>query len=106
MSKRESTGPGMTAAKRFRGWSRQARLAIALGAYAVYALAFFLIHPLLGTQTAILATAPVIVVAGFFGLRGGLLGAVVAFPLNPMLSFLTGEDLSTWLREGGVSHRD
>lgn len=68
------------------------RLILVLSVFAGYILVFFEVESSMGGVSAALSIVPVIVASWFFGLSGGLLSAILVFPLNIYLLNLTGQD--------------
>ena len=81
---------------------RKIRIAVVLGTVVIYVLIFLLFDDYLGQSTSILATVPVLTAAWFYGLRGGLFGGLIVFPMNLLLVTLIGREWQLWLAEGGV----
>ncbi|OIO95477.1 MAG: hypothetical protein AUK03_05390 [Anaerolineae bacterium CG2_30_64_16] len=77
------------------------RMALVLGTWIAYALAFMPLYGLMGAGAMVsaLAMLPVIVTAWFYGMWAGLFAGLLAFPLNVLLITLTGG--SGW---GMMSH--
>ena len=77
------------------------RIALVLGTWIAYALAFMPLYGLMGAGAMVsaLAMLPVIVTAWFYGMWAGLFAGLLAFPLNVLLITLTGG--SGW---GMMSH--
>ncbi|MBI5712190.1 MAG: PAS domain S-box protein [Chloroflexi bacterium] len=71
-------------------WSQRTRLIISIVAWAIYALTFFPIAAFAGESTGTLVTVPIIVTAWVFGLRGGLLAALLNIPITAVLFSLGG----------------
>ena len=83
--------------------TRQVRLVLTLGTALAYARAYPALDRVLDNSTGILATVPVFVAARLFGLRGGLLAGLLAFPLSSLLVMLSGtSEWVVWLRQGGA----
>ena len=79
------------------------RLALILGHVVVYVVVYTLLSPALGSDTAILATLPIVMAGVFFGLRGGLLAGILALPLNVSLVQLAADmSWSDWVRQDGA----
>lgn len=70
-------------------------------ALVVYGLAFPLLHPHLGPATITFALVPVALAAQLLGSEGGILVALVTFPLHSVLLFTVGE-LENWPPLSGV----
>ncbi len=79
-----------------RSGSRQTRITIVLGAASGYAVAFLLIVPTVGAQASALAVIPVVTAAWLFGLRAGLLAALLSLPVNLLLFVLLGRPVAGW----------
>ncbi len=81
--------------------SEQKQMALALGAWGAYALAFAPLYRLMGAMVAALAALPVGVMGWLFGMRAGLLAGMLAIPLNVLLLTLVGgagwDILTKWL---------
>lgn len=58
------------------------RLSIAFSSYVAYILAFKLLEAATGPAAGIFITAPVLMTAWMFGLRGGVAAGFITFPLN------------------------
>lgn len=72
-------------------WSRRARLIISIIAWAIYGLTFFPIAAFSGESTGTFVTVPILVTAWVFGLRGGLLAALLNIPVTAVLFSLGGK---------------
>ena len=71
-------------------------------AMVLYVLAHQPLHEAVGDSAKIFSTLPVVVIAWLFGIRGGLVGVVVAIAINVVLvATMTPEDLGGWLVGGG-----
>ena len=76
--------------------------AVAL-ALAVYLASYPVFEALSGVGAGAVAILPVGVVAWFYGVRAGIVAAVLAIPLNIGLEMLTSDrSLEGWLKAGGV----
>ena len=80
-------------------WNRATSLGAVIAAYAV---AYLVLDGVIGNSVGILATFPVAIGAWWFGLRGGLLTALLLFPLNVALVKLHDQSLYAWLSQGGI----
>jgi len=67
------------------------KAALALGVWVVYGLLFMPLYRLMGPTTTALAGLPVVAMGWLFGMSGGLLAGLVAFPLSALLVTLAGE---------------
>ncbi|MBI5292730.1 MAG: PAS domain S-box protein [Chloroflexi bacterium] len=59
-------------------------------AFALYALAFFALNPLMGPAVVSLALLPVVIAGRLQGMRGGLLAGALCVPLNVLLLNIAG----------------
>jgi hypothetical protein len=79
---------------------RYAAVALAL---AVYLASYPVFEALSGVGAGAVAILPVGVVTWFYGVRAGIVAAVLAIPLNIGLEMLTSDrSLEEWLKAGGV----
>ena len=83
--------------------TRNRRLALVLTSYVAYILAFKFLEALLGNATGIIVTLPVLAAAWMFGLRGGLAGGLISFPLNIILVLaFSSHSVTDWMLSGGI----
>ena len=66
------------------------RMALALGSWAVYVLAFIPLYRLVGPAVAALGILPVVTMGWLFGTWAGLLASLLAFLLDVALMALAG----------------
>ncbi len=83
--------------------ARLARVGLALAAAAGYAGVFFAMHPLLGAPVVALSWIPVAGAGWLLGFWGGLLGGIIAFPLNAVLLTLAGESGWQLMSQSAIS---
>ena len=84
--------------------STRARVAFTLTLVLAYSLAYVPLERAMGGAVGIFATLPVVAAAWSFGLKAGVLAALLALPLNASLMVLAGDDsLGGWLRQGGLA---
>ena len=70
---------------------------------ATYLLVHLLLYPALGSAAGIIAPAPIILMAFFFGLRGGVLASLLAFALHVLLvGLFSSESIYDWFWPGGA----
>ena len=89
-NKSGSAESGRAWAKRLTLQSRQARMAVVVVAFALYALAFFALNRIMGPAVVTLALLPLVIAGWFRGMRGGLLAGALCFPLNVLLLNIAG----------------
>src|SRR6266516_2139257 len=83
--------------------SQTARAALTFLTAGLYALAYVPLSDRFGAGVSVLIAIPVIVAAWSFGLRAGLVGGLLAFPLNTLLLKVAGEPGGNVLvRSGGM----
>ena len=71
--------------------STRLRSVIVAAAYIAFFLAFFPLHAAIGNPAALFITAPVLLAAWFFGLRGGLIAGLLTFPVYVLLTGLVSD---------------
>ena len=84
--------------------STRVRVAFTLALVLAYSLAYVPLDRAMGGAAGVFATLPVVAAAWSFGLKAGVLAALLALPLNTSLTVLAGnESLGEWLRQGGLA---
>lgn len=78
------------------------QLVLALGGWSLYLLAFVLLFGRAGPGITAAATLPVAVTAWLFGMRAGVVFAILAFPLNIFLISLAGGSGTTSMFRTGL----
>jgi PAS domain S-box-containing protein len=79
------------------------KTALVVGSWIAYILAFFPLFQLTGLTVLSVAALPVAATSWFFGTRPGLIGALLAFPLNLLLTSLSAGNVSyAVLTPGGL----
>jgi HD-GYP domain-containing protein (c-di-GMP phosphodiesterase class II) len=71
--------------------SMRVRVALVVGVWVVYGLAFAPIYSEMGDAVGTFVTLPVMATAWLLGMRGGLAGALLNIPLNALLFFSVGQ---------------
>jgi HD-GYP domain-containing protein (c-di-GMP phosphodiesterase class II) len=71
--------------------SMRVRVALVVGVWVVYGLAFAPIYSEMGDAVGTFVTLPVMAMAWLLGMRGGLAGALLNIPLNALLFFSVGQ---------------
>ena len=66
------------------------RMALALGIWVAYTLAFIPLHRLVGLTVAALGILPVVAMGWLFGMRAGLLAGLLTLPVDMLLTTLAG----------------
>ena len=91
-----------TAIPHFPQQSIRRKTALSFATVVLYVFLYLLLDSVLANTTAIVSILPVMVTAWLFGLRVGLLAAVMAVLLNTLLvSLVSDRSWQEWFRQGG-----
>lgn len=93
--------PSPRAGLNWRAYVRRPRFVLTLGVWGLYLGTFVLLYGRAGPAITAATTLPVAVTAWLFGMRAGILSAILAFPVNMLLITLAGgSGLTSMFRTG------